>query len=156
MSTKRPENSGGSARAKGGKSSGGDAARGASGSGRTVLAQPDVGEIARAVSTAFIILVFGALLQPVAGMVLPLAIGQFWLIVVALVGFTLAGVRCGRAGPIPPLYGAGGALIAFALVVPLQFIQGTFDPLYAIYTTVAALVIGAVAGEVGARVGSSS
>ena len=98
---------------------------------------------------------FGALVQPVVGSILPQAIGQFWLIVVAIVAFTLAGVRCGRAGPTPPLYGAGGALGAFVLVIPLQFIQGTFDPLYAVYTLIAALVIGAAAGQVGVRLGSS-
>lgn len=156
MSTKRPENSGGPARATGRNSSGGDASRGTSGPGGGLPAQADVGEIARAVSTAFMILVFGALLQPLAGKFLPVVIGQFWLIAVALVAFALAGFRCGRAGPTPPLFGAGGALIAFALVVPLQFLQGTFDPLFALYTFVAALVIGAVAGQLGARLLAST
>lgn len=143
MSTKRPENPGGRPR------SGQPPGRGEGGP-----VQPDVGEIARAVSTAFLVLVFGALLQPVVGRVLPQSIGQFWLIVVALIAFALAGVRCGRAGPTPPVFGAGGALGAFLLVIPLQFIQGTFEPLYALYTLIAALVVGAVAGQLGARLSS--
>ena len=138
MSTKRPENSGGRPRSQ-------------QQPDPRPPAQADVGEIARAVSTAFLVLVFGALLQPVVSTVLPQSIGQFWLIAVALIAFAFAGVRCGRAGPTPVLYGAGGALGAFLLVVPLQFIQGTFEPLYALYTLIAALVVGGLAGQIGAR-----
>ena len=94
-------------------------------------------------------------MQPIVSTILPPSIGQFWLIFVALVAFVLAGVRCGRAGPVPPLYGAGGALGSLALVIPLQFLQGTFEPLYAAYTVVAALVVGALAGQLGARLRSS-
>ncbi len=147
MSTKRPQ-------------SGGRPSSGASGrpgpDKETGGGQADVGEIARAVSTSFLILVFGGLLQPVATSILPPSIGQFWLIVVALVAFSIAGARCGRAGPIPPLYGAGGALGAFVLVIPLQFLQGTFEPLFAAYTLIASLVVGAVVGQIAARLASSS
>lgn len=111
----------------------------------------DVGEIARAVSTSFLVLVFGGLIQPVVGSILPQAIGQFWLIAVALVAFALAGFRCASAGPNPPLYGAGAAVASFLLVVPLQFIQATFDPLYALYSLIAAAVVGGIAGQVSAR-----
>ena len=157
MSTKRPQPGG-----RPGSGSSGSSGSGSSGSSGRSGQQPagdgraDVGEIARAVSTSFLILVFGGLVQPVASSILPLVIGQFWLIFVAVVAFALAGWRCGRAGPIPPLYGAGGALGAFALVVPLQFLQGTFEPLYAAYTLIAALVIGGALGQIGARFGSSS
>lgn len=158
MSTKRPGNSGGTPPNPG--KSGKDSSSGRSGgkepAGRTVPARADISEIARAVSTSFLILVFGALIQPLVGSILPPSIGQFWLIVVALFAFALAGVRCGRSGPYPPLYGAGGAFGAFVLVVPLQFVQGTFDPLFALYTLIAALVVGAAAGQIGARLRTAS
>jgi hypothetical protein len=155
VSTKRPQ-PGGRPGSGSGSGSGGSGSSRRPGQQPTGGGQADVGEIARAVSTSFLILVFGGLVQPVASSILPLVVGQFWLIFVAVVAFALAGWRCGRAGPVPPLYGAGGALGAFALVVPLQFLQGTFEPLYAAYTLIAALVIGGATGQLSARLRSSS
>jgi hypothetical protein len=113
-------------------------------------AQVDVGAVARAVSTGFMILVFGGLIQPIVSTYVPL-LGMFWLILVAVIAFASAGARVGMTCPNPPLHGAGAAVLSYLLVVPLMFLQGTFNPLYTVYSFVAAAVVGAAAGRIGAR-----
>lgn len=110
----------------------------------------DVGEVARAVSAGFLILVFGGLIQPVVTAFVPV-VGVIWLILVAVAAFSVAGARVGRTAPNPPLHGSGAAMLSYVLVVPLLFINGTFDPLYAVCTFVAAAIVGALAGYIGAR-----
>jgi hypothetical protein len=110
----------------------------------------DVAAVARAVSTGFMILVFGGLIQPIVSTYVP-PLGVIWLILVAVVAFGSAGARVGMNAPNPPLHGAGAAVISFVLVVPLMFLQGTFDPLYCVYTFVAAVVVGGAAGILAAR-----
>lgn len=110
----------------------------------------DVGEIARAVSTGFTILVLGGLIQPVVTKFVPV-LGVIWLVLIAVVAFGWAGYRSGAAAPKPLLYGGGAALLAYGLVVPLLFLQGTFQPMYALYTVLTAAVVGVVAGYVGGR-----
>ncbi|NMO92280.1 hypothetical protein [Actinomycetospora sp. TBRC 11914] len=127
----------------------------ASASARSAPARPeasqvDVGAVARAVSTGFLILVFGGLVQPIVSTYVPL-LGMFWLILVAVIAFASAGARVGLACPNPPLHGAGAAVISYLLVVPLMFLQGTFNPLYCVYSFVAAAVVGALAGRIAAR-----
>jgi hypothetical protein len=106
--------------------------------------------VARAVSTGFMILVFGGLIQPIVSTYVPV-IGMFWLILVAVTAFASAGARVGIACPNPPLHGAGAAVLSYLLVVPLMFLQGTFNPLYAAFSFVAAAVVGAAAGYIAAR-----
>ncbi len=117
---------------------------------RPAASQVDVGAVARAVSTGFMILVFGGLIQPIVSTYVPL-LGMFWLILVAVVAFASAGARVGIACPNPPLHGAGAAVGSYLLVVPLMFLQGTFNPLYCVYSFVAAAVVGALAGRIAAR-----
>ncbi len=117
---------------------------------RPAASQVDVGAVARAVSTGFMILVFGGLIQPIISTYVPL-LGMFWLILVAVTAFASAGARVGIACPNPPLHGAGAAVLSYLLVVPLMFLQGTFNPLYCVYSFVAAAVVGAVAGRIAAR-----
>jgi hypothetical protein len=122
---------------------------------RPAASQVDVGAVARAVSTGFMILVFGGLVQPIVSTYVPV-LGMFWLILVAVVAFASAGARVGLACPNPPLHGAGAAVISYLLVVPLMFLQGTFNPLYCVYSFVAAAVVGALAGRIAARSTTSS
>lgn len=110
----------------------------------------DVGAVARAVSTGFMILVFGGLIQPIVSTYVPL-LGMFWLILVAVTAFAVAGARVGMACPNPPLHGAFAAVLSYLLVVPLMFLQGTFNPLYTVFSFVAAAVVGAAAGFIAAR-----
>ncbi|HEY2194599.1 MAG TPA: hypothetical protein VGH76_20190, partial [Actinomycetospora sp.] len=117
--------------------------------------QVDVGAVARAVSTGFMILVFGGLIQPIVSTYVPV-LGMFWLILVAVVAFASAGARVGIACPNPPLHGAGAGVISYLLVVPLMFLQGTFNPLYCVYSFVAAAVVGGLAGRIAARSKTSS
>ncbi|MCD2193759.1 hypothetical protein LQ327_10255 [Actinomycetospora endophytica] len=112
--------------------------------------QVDVGAVARAVSTGFMILVFGGLIQPIVSTYVPV-IGMFWLIIVAVTAFASAGARVGLACPNPPLHGAGAAVISYLLVVPLMFLQGTFNPLYTVFSFAAAAVVGAAAGHIAGR-----
>lgn len=112
--------------------------------------QADVGEIARAVSTGFTILILGGLIQPVVTRFVPF-IGMIWLILVAVVAFGYTGFRAGRAGPNPPLFGGGAAVGAYVLVLPVLFLVGTFDPIYAASSLAAGAIIGALAGFIGAR-----
>ncbi len=113
-------------------------------------AQVDVGAVARGVSSGFMILVFGGLIQPVVTAFVPV-IGMFWLILVAVTAFAFAGYRVGLACPNPPLHGAGAAVGSYLLVVPLMFLQGTFDPLYTVFSFVAAAVVGGAAGRIAGR-----
>ena len=117
---------------------------------RPTASQVDVGAVARAVSAGFMILVFGGLIQPIVSTYVPL-LGMFWLILVAVTAFAVAGARVGIACPNPPLHGAGAAILSYLLVVPLMFLQGTFNPLYTVYSFVAAAIVGAAAGVIGAR-----
>jgi hypothetical protein len=110
----------------------------------------DVGAVARAVSTGFMILVFGGLIQPIVSAYVPL-LGMFWLILVAVIAFASAGARVGKACPNPPLHGAFAAVLSYLLVVPLMFLQGTFNPLYTVFSFVAAAVVGAAAGFIAGR-----
>jgi hypothetical protein len=96
------------------------------------------------------ILVFGGLIQPIVGTYVPL-LGMFWLILVAVTAFAVAGARVGMACPNPPLHGAFAAVLSYLLVVPLMFLQGTFNPLYTVFSFVAAVVVGAAAGFIAAR-----
>lgn len=121
-----------------------------SASARQESSRVDVGAVARAVSTGFLMLVFGGLIQPIVSTYVPL-LGMFWLILVAVAAFATAGARVGLACPNPPLHGAGAAVLSYLLVVPLMFLQGTFDPLYCVYSFVAAAVVGAAAGRIAAR-----
>lgn len=143
-----PSSSGATSSSSGSKGGG---SRGGGSKDAPAGASVDVGAIARALSAGFLILVFGGLLQPLANRFLPGPIALFWLIIVAVVAFAVAGVRAGTSAPNPPLYGAGTAVGSYVLVVPLLFVQATFDPLTAVYTVVAAAVIGALAGLIGAR-----
>jgi hypothetical protein len=111
----------------------------------------DVSVIAGAVGLGFTILVFGGLLQPVATTFIPQSLSQFWVMFVAVVAFAVAGVRAGMTAPNPPLYGAGSAVGSYLIAVPLQFLQASFNPLYAVYTVVGAAVIGALAALVATR-----
>ena len=123
------------------------------GAGRARVAPPqqaDVGEIARAVSTGLTLIVLGGLVQPVVTKFVPF-LGVIWLILVAVGTFAYVGFRGGRAGPNPPVYGAGTAVGSFLLVIPVMFLVGTFNPVYAVSTLVTAAVVGAVAGVIGAR-----
>ncbi|GAA4826775.1 hypothetical protein GCM10023201_11880 [Actinomycetospora corticicola] len=113
-------------------------------------AQVDVGAIARGISSGFMILVFGGLIQPVVTAFVPV-VGMFWLILVAVTAFAFAGYRVGLACPNPPLHGAGAAVGSYLLVVPLMFLQGTFDPLYTVFSFVAAAVVGGAAGRIAGR-----
>lgn len=122
--------------------------RSAAGDGQPT--QVDVGAVARAVSAGFMILVFGGLIQPVVSAFVP-SIGMFWLILVAVAAFVVAGARVGLACPSPPLHGAGAAVLSYLLVVPLMFVQGTFNPLYTIFSLAAAAVVGGAAGAIAAR-----
>jgi hypothetical protein len=117
-------------------------------------AQVDVGAIARGVSSGFMILVFGGLIQPVVTAFVPV-VGMFWLILVAVTAFAFAGYRVGLACPNPPLHGAGAAVGSYLLVVPLMFLQGTFDPLYTVFSFVAAAVVGGAAGRIAGRARST-
>lgn len=111
----------------------------------------DVSLIASAVGLGFLILIFGGLLQPVATTFIPQAVSQFWVIFVAVVAFASAGVRTGLSAPKPALYGAGTAVGSYLLVVPVQFLQASFNPLYAVFTLIGAAVIGAGAALLGTR-----
>lgn len=116
--------------------------------------QADVAEIARAVSTGFTILILGGLIQPIVSRFVPW-LGLIWLILVAIVAFAYTGFRAGRAGPKPPLFGGGAAVGAYVLVLPVLFLVGTFDPTYAASSLAAAVVVGALAGIIGARTNAS-
>lgn len=107
-------------------------------------------QVVRGGSTGFTVLVVGGLAGPLMAAV-PV-IGQPWLLIVAVLGFTAAAWRIGDAVS-PALHGATAAVASFLLVFPLLLITGGqmgFVQL-ASYSGVAlamAVVTGAVVGTV--------
>jgi hypothetical protein len=107
----------------------------------------------RAASTGFTILLLGGLLTPIAARFLPV-VGQFWLSIVAVVAFAVAGHRIGTAR-IAPLHGACAALGGYLIVLPLVlWTSGGLAGLglaQILWTAAAALFVGALAGFVAGR-----
>lgn len=107
----------------------------------------------RAASAGFTVLLLGGLLTPIAAQFLPV-VGQFWLTIVAVVAFAVAGSRIGAAR-VAPLHGACAALGGYLIVLPLVlWTSGGLVGLGVVQilaTAVAAVVVGAIAGFVAGR-----
>ncbi|GAB2988427.1 hypothetical protein LWP59_08715 [Amycolatopsis acidiphila] len=105
----------------------------------------DAGALIRGCSQGFTALVLGGLFMPLAVRI-PV-VGPFWLTVVAVVAFAVAGTRIGGSR-WPPLQGAAAAVGSYILVLPLVLAGGAgsaeFEQIG--LTSAAALVVGAVAG----------
>ncbi|MCF7550735.1 hypothetical protein [Pseudonocardia sp. WMMC193] len=71
----------------------------------------------RAASAGFTVLLLGGLAAPIAAQFLPV-VGQFWLSIVAVAAFVVAGWRIGDARNAA-LHGACAALGSYVLVLPL-------------------------------------
>lgn len=105
--------------------------------------------LARGAGRGFTVLVLGGLLAPV-GSLLP-GIGPAWLALVAVAAFTVAGSAVGDV-PRPALHGAVAALCCYALVVPLVVMATrVLNLTQLLVTSLAALVVGALAGLLARR-----
>lgn len=103
--------------------------------------EPDWAIVARAVGTGFIILALGSVTK------IPLAV-----MFTAVVSAAVAGVLTGRLASKPVLYGALAAVLSLALTVPVWYFLSFFPIVpIAILHVVAAVVVGALAGRIGAR-----
>lgn len=119
----------------------------------------DMPTLVRGASAGFTVLLIGGLLEPIVVTLLPLTLAQvptassWWLTVVAVAGFMLAGSRIGEATR-PAVHGAGAAVGAYLLVVPLMVFAST-EPLPPITTmllaALVAVLVGAATGYVAGR-----
>lgn len=109
----------------------------------------DAPALVRGASTGFTVLVIGGLTAPLGARLMPVT-GAVWLPLVAVVAFAVAGAKIGTA-PRPPLHGAIAALAAYLLVLPLVFLGGGAYGSQLAVTAAAALLIGAIAGAIRAR-----
>jgi hypothetical protein len=97
--------------------------------------------------------VLGGLVAPIAAAYLPV-IGQFWLSLVAVVAFAIAGSRVGTARATH-LQGACAALGSYLLVLPLVLWlptgQTSVGAAQVLMTAMAAVAVGAIAGILAGR-----
>ncbi|SFB53444.1 hypothetical protein SAMN05216266_11743 [Amycolatopsis marina] len=102
----------------------------------------------RGIWRGFVVLVIGALLQPIAAAVAPVA-GATFLLITAIVAFAIAGFRTGDALS-PILHGAVTAVGSYVLVLPLVFItSGLVWPQQVLATVGVAVAAGGFAGFAG-------
>ncbi|WP_290059706.1 hypothetical protein [Amycolatopsis solani] len=102
----------------------------------------------RGIWRGFVILVIGALLQPIAAAVAP-AVGASFLLITAVVAFTFAGFRTGDADR-PILQGAVTAAGSYVFVLPLTFVaSGAVEPQQVLATAAVAVAVGGLAGFAG-------
>lgn len=102
----------------------------------------------RGIWRGFAVLVIGALLQPIAAAVAPLA-GASFLLVTAVVAFSFAGFRTGAAHR-PICQGALTAAGSYFLVLPLVFVASApVEPQQVLATAAVAVVVGGLAGFTG-------
>lgn len=102
----------------------------------------------RGIWRGFVILVIGALLQPIAAAVAPLA-GASFLLITAVVAFSLAGFRTGDAHH-PILQGAVTAVGSYVFVLPLSFVaSASVEPRQVPATAAIAVTAGGLAGFAG-------
>ncbi|AIJ21929.1 hypothetical protein [Amycolatopsis methanolica] len=114
----------------------------------TVSQGIDTKAFGRGVWRGFVILVIGALLQPIAAAVAPLA-GASFLLITAAVAFAFAGFRTGDTNH-PIFQGAVTAVGSYGLVLPLVFIVSlSVEPPQVVATTVIAVAAGGLAGLTG-------
>jgi len=96
----------------------------------------------------FTVLVIGALLQPIAAAVAPVA-GASFLLITALVAFAIAGFGVGDTKS-PILHGAVTAVGSYFLVLPLVFLASApVGPQQVLATTGVAIAAGGLAGLAG-------
>lgn len=105
----------------------------------------------RGASRGFTVLVLGGLLTPVVAAVAPAVLTQFWVLLVAVVAFALAGAKA-RATECPWLHGAAAAVGSFTLLIPLWLLaRGDSSPVQMLLTLVLALVVGGLSGAIPGR-----
>jgi hypothetical protein len=102
----------------------------------------------RGIWRGFVILVIGALLQPIAAAVAPLA-GASFLLITAVVAFTFAGFRTGDAHH-PIFQGAVTAVGSYVFLLPLSFVvSASVEPQQVLATAAVAVATGGLAGFAG-------
>ena len=94
------------------------------------------------------ILVIGALLQPIATAVAPL-VGASFLLITAVVAFTFAGFRTGDSHR-PLFQGAVTAAGSYVFLLPLSFVaSASVEPQQVLATAAVAVATGGLAGFAG-------
>jgi hypothetical protein len=110
----------------------------------------DWGALARGASSGFTVLFIGGWLYPAALKLGPTGeVG--YLVAVGLIGFGLAGVRCGQAAA-PALHGSIAAVLGYVLMVPVILIahRETFGGQLG-WAVLGALLVGGAAGHISGR-----
>jgi hypothetical protein len=107
----------------------------------------------RGIWRGFAALVIGALVQPIAAAVAPVA-GASFLLITAVVAFSFAGFRTGAAHH-PIFQGAVTAVGSYVLVLPLAFVaSASVGPQQVVATAAVAVAVGGLAGFTGHVVGT--
>ncbi|HEY3471855.1 MAG TPA: hypothetical protein VGL47_42445 [Amycolatopsis sp.] len=102
----------------------------------------------RGIWRGFVVLVIGALLQPIAAAVAP-AVGASFLLITAVIAFTFAGFRTGETDR-PIVQGAVTAIGSYVFVLPLTFLaSGAVEPRQVLATAAVAVTVGGLAGLAG-------
>ncbi|GAB3158559.1 hypothetical protein GCM10027258_70040 [Amycolatopsis stemonae] len=124
-----------------------------SGTRVTMVRGIDTKACGRGIWRGFVILVIGALLQPIAAAVAPAA-GASFLLITAVVAFAFAGFRTGDADR-PIVQGAVTAAGSYVFVLPLSFVaSGPVEPQQVLATAAVAVAVGGLAGFAGHAVRS--
>lgn len=105
----------------------------------------------RAASTGFTVLLLGGLVAPLVAALVPM-VGRYWLVVVAIVAFVIAGSRIGAAGA-PAVHGAVAAVSSYLLMLPVVMMTAGLQVGQVLATASAAVVVGALGGYLTARFG---
>ena len=117
---------------------------------RDVVGAVDVPEAARAAGAGLLVLATGGVLAPAAAVIAPVTAG--WSsTAVAVAAFAVAGARIGDAR-VPAVHGATAAIAVHLLFLPLSlWAGGGQDLMLVMLTALLALVVGAAAGALSAR-----
>lgn len=105
----------------------------------------------RAASTGFTVLLLGGLVAPLVAAMVPV-VGRFWLVLVAVAAFVIAGSRIGAAAA-PAVHGAVAAVSSYLLMLPGVMMTTGLQVGQVLTTASAAVVVGALGGYLTARFG---
>lgn len=109
----------------------------------------DPAALVKGASAGFTVLLVGELLAPLAGLV-SATLGGLWLSLVGAAGYVVAGSRVGLASRTV-LQGAGAAVLALLLTLPLRLLAGFAAPFWALgLSAVFAVFVGGLAGRAAA------